>query len=188
MVPLNSKQGQKLVMAIQKILSSGRKPIKLQTDQGTEYFNRLFQKLLSEKSIDFFIVNSGLKVQWLSVSTVRLRTKCTNILQLKTVTNIDVLPQSVKSYSNTYHRSIKMKPSQVTKANEAKVWDTLYGSDLQKRVPFKFQVADRVRISKVERLLKTLTFPILLKKCLQSTNDLHVKYLSIKRKMMLKRS
>lgn len=26
-----------------------------------------------------------------------------------------------------------MKPSQVTKANEAKVWVTLYGSDLQKK-------------------------------------------------------
>ena len=31
-----------------------------------------------------------------------------------------------------------MKPTQVTKANEAKVWDTLYGSDVQKRVRFKF--------------------------------------------------
>ena len=82
-MPLNSKQGQKLVKAIQKILSSGRKPIKLQTDQGTEYFNRLFQKLLSEKNIDFFIVKSGLKAQWLSVSTVRLRTKCTIFYSLK---------------------------------------------------------------------------------------------------------
>jgi len=44
-----------------------------------------------------------------------------------------------------------MKPSQVKKANEAKVWDTLYGSDVQKRVRFKFQVGDRVRISKAKR-------------------------------------
>ena len=69
-----------------------------------------------------------------------------------TLTYIDVLPQLVKSYNNTYHRSIKMKPTQVTKANEAKVWDTLYGSDAQKRVRFKFQVGDRVRISKVKRM------------------------------------
>ena len=144
MVPLNSKQGQKLVMAIQKILSSGRKPIKLQTDQGTEYFNRLFQKLLSEKSIDFFIVNSGLKVQWLSVSTVRLRTKCTNILQLKTFTNIDVLPQLVKSYNNTYHQTIKMKPSQVTKGNEAKVYGTHCMALIYRRefpLNFKWEIA-----------------------------------------------
>jgi len=36
-----------------------------------------------------------------------------------------------------------MKLSQVTKANEAKVWDTLYNSDVQKRVRFKFQVGAR---------------------------------------------
>jgi len=35
-----------------------------------------------------------------------------------TLTYIDVLPKLVKSYNNTYYRSIKMKPSQVTKANE----------------------------------------------------------------------
>ena len=72
---------------------------------------------------------------------------------------IDVLPKLVKSYNNTYHRSIKMKPSQVTEANEAKVWDTLYGSDVQKRVRFKFQVGDRVRISKVKRMFEKSYLP-----------------------------
>ena len=52
-----------------------------------------------------------------------------------------------------------MKPTQVTKANEAKVWDALYGSDVQKRVRFKFQVGDRVRISKVKRILENSYLP-----------------------------
>ena len=55
-----------------------------------------------------------------------------------TLTYIDVLPKLVKSYNNTYHRSIKMKPSQVTKSNEAKVWDTLYGNDVDKRVAIQY--------------------------------------------------
>lgn len=67
-----------------------------------------------------------------------------------TLSYIGVLPSLVKPYSNTYHRSIKMKPSQVTKANEAKVWHTLYGHDKQKHVSFKFAVGDRIRISKVK--------------------------------------
>ena len=74
-----------------------------------------------------------------------------------TLTCINVLPQLVSSYNNTYHRSIKMKPSEVTKANETKVWDTLYGNDVEKRVRFKFQVGDRVRISKVKRMLPNFT-------------------------------
>ena len=52
-----------------------------------------------------------------------------------------------------------MKPSQVTKSNEAKVWDTLYGSDVQKPVRFKFQVGDRVRISKAKRIFEKSYLP-----------------------------
>ena len=60
---------------------------------------------------------------------------------------------------NTYHRSIKMKPNQVTKANKAKVWDTLYSNDIDKRVGFKFKVGDRVRISKVKRIFDKSYLP-----------------------------
>ena len=59
-----------------------------------------------------------------------------------TLRYINVLPQLVSSYNNTYHRSIKMQLSQVTKVNEAKVWDTLYGDDVQKPGRYKFQVGD----------------------------------------------
>ena len=64
----------------------------------------------------------------------------------------DVLPPLVSSYNNTYHRSIKMKPTQLTKASEAKVWETFYGDDVDKPVRFKFAVEDHVRISKVKRV------------------------------------
>ena len=70
-----------------------------------------------------------------------------------------MLPKLVKSFKNTYHRSIKMKLVEVTEATEAKVWDTLYGSDVQKRVRFKFQVGDRVRISKVKRMFEKSNLP-----------------------------
>ena len=70
-----------------------------------------------------------------------------------TLACINVLPQLVSPYNDTYHTSIKMKPSQVDKANEPKVWDTLYGNDVEKRVRFKFQVGDRVRVSKVKWVL-----------------------------------
>ena len=76
-----------------------------------------------------------------------------------TLTYIDVLPKLITSYNNTYHRSIKMKPSQVTKSNEANVWETLYGNDVDKRVRFKFQVGDRVRISKVKRMFEKSYLP-----------------------------
>ena len=42
-LPLKTKKCQELVKAFQKILCTGRKPTKLQADQGTEFLNRLFQ-------------------------------------------------------------------------------------------------------------------------------------------------
>ena len=160
MLPLKSKQGQELVKAFQKILSTGRKPTKLQTDQGTEFLNRVFQKFLRDNNIDFFTVNSGLKASVVERFNRTFKNKMYKYFTAKnTLTYINVLPQLVSSYNNTYHRSIKMKPSQVTKENEAQVWDTLYGDDVQKPVRFKFQVGDRVRISKVKRMFEKSYLP-----------------------------
>ena len=76
-----------------------------------------------------------------------------------TLTYIDVLPKLVKSYNDTYHHSIEMKPSQVTKSNEVKVWDTLYGNDVDKRVRYEFQVGDRVTISNVKQMFEKSYLP-----------------------------
>ena len=159
-MPLKTKQWQELGKTFQTILSSGRKPIKLQTDQGTEFLNRVFQKFLRENNIDFFTVNSWLKVSVVERFNRTFKNKMYKYFTAKnTLTYIDVLPKLVKSYNNTYHRSIKMKPSQVTKSNEPEVWDTLYRNDVDKRVRFKFQLGDRVRISKVKRMFEKSYLP-----------------------------
>ena len=41
-VPIKSKTGPALVEAFKVILSSGRKPEKIMTDQGTEFFNKIY--------------------------------------------------------------------------------------------------------------------------------------------------
>ena len=55
----------------------------------------------------------------------------------------------MRSYNNTYHRSIGMAPSEVTSANQETVWQRLYGHE-SVGTP-KFTVGDRVRISKAKR-------------------------------------
>ena len=121
-----AEQGQELVKVFQKILFNGRKPIKPQTCQETEFLNRVFQKFLFDNNIDLFTVNSGLKASVVERFNRTFKTKMYKYFATKdTLTYINALPQLVSCYSKSYYRSIKMKPSQVTKANEAEVWDNL---------------------------------------------------------------
>ena len=55
---------------------------------------------------------------------------------------IEVLPDLVYSYNNTYHRTIKTSPSQVTKENEDKIWEIMYGHrrDMPLETSVKFKL------------------------------------------------
>ena len=72
-----------------------------------------------------------------------------------TLRYVETLPQLVRSYNHSHHRSIKTSPADVTLANQEQVWQTLYGQSSgmkKRRVPL--QVGDRVRISKSRRVFK----------------------------------
>ena len=48
--------------------------------------------------------------------------------QNQTFRYIDIVEEVTDAYNHRYHRSIKMRPVDVTKENESQVWDTLYKS------------------------------------------------------------
>ena len=54
-IPLKTKTGREITDAFAKILKSGRKPKKLQTDKGTEFLNRIFHAYF--KHIFYAILN-----------------------------------------------------------------------------------------------------------------------------------
>ena len=58
----------------------------------------------------------------------------------------DVLDNIVNKYNNTVHRSIKMKPIDVTSDSYAE-----YNEDFNEKEP-KFQLGDHVRISKYKNI------------------------------------
>ena len=53
-VPLKNRKGLSLVDAFKTILISGRKPEKIITDQGTEFFNKHFKALLKDENIELY--------------------------------------------------------------------------------------------------------------------------------------
>ena len=53
-IPLKNKKGPSLVEAFKITLACGRKPEKIITDQGTEFFNRHFKALLKDEDIELY--------------------------------------------------------------------------------------------------------------------------------------
>jgi len=151
-VPLKQKSGEELTKAFMKLFKI-RTPNILQSDHGTEFLNRQLQELLRKKKVRFFATNSEAKASVIERFNRTLKNKMYRYFTHKNTWNyINILPELIKSYNNTYHRSIKMKPSQVNRKNEALVWETLYGKTISAATPrFQFKVGDQVRISKIKK-------------------------------------
>src|SRR5206468_3643467 len=66
---------------------------------------------------------------------------------------IDILQQLVSSYNNTYHRSIKMAPSEVNSQNEHIVRSRLYPSR-NLAIKWRYGVGQTVRIRQKKRLFR----------------------------------
>ena len=53
-VLLQDKRGITVVNAFQKIISKGRKPNKIQIDQGGKFYNKLFKRFLKINNIEMY--------------------------------------------------------------------------------------------------------------------------------------
>ena len=67
---------------------------------------------------------------------------------------LDILPEILKQYNNTKHSSIKMTPTEASKKKDkGTVYFNLFGNLTQSSSQAKFQVGEKVRISKYKRKL-----------------------------------
>ena len=152
LVPIKSKTGPALVEALKIILSSGRKPEKIMTDQGTEFFNKHFQKFLKDENIIHYNTFNETKASIVERVIRTFKTKMWRYFTAKKTTRyIDMLPELVYSYNHSRHRSIRTEPALVNKENEDEVFHTLYGDSNIQHVKYKFKIGDQVRISKIKR-------------------------------------
>ena len=152
-IPLKNKTGLVLIDAFKQILKSGRKPHLLQTDKGTEFINRNFQKLLKKEEIRFFTTQNETKASVVERFNRTLKTKMWKYFTANnTYAYMEVLPKLLSAYNHSYHRSIKTIPASVNIHNADHVWRMLYGADVRPtRTNFKFNVGDTVRISMATR-------------------------------------
>lgn len=157
--PIKSKTGKAVTEAFGKILkkAEGRRPQKLQTDDGKEFYNTTFQELLKKKQIHHFSTRGDTKASVVERFNRTFKQKMYRYFTVhNTLSFLPVLQPLIHSYNHTYHRTIRTTPAKVTPEIERKVWNTMYGPMLsvKKKKPTPLQVGDRVRLTKKHRLFK----------------------------------
>ena len=155
-VPIKSKQNKEILKAMKTIIeSSNRKPKKLWTDKGTEFYGSEFQSYLLQNNIKLYSTESELKAviverfnRTLKEKMYRKITEMTEMTELRTTDWVTILPTIIDEYNNTTHSSHNMTPIEASKKeNELTVKEKLnkkvtkYTSELP-----KFKIGDKVRI------------------------------------------
>ena len=153
-VPLKSKAGADMARALETIFHTYR-PCNLQTDEGTEFTCSAVQKLLKEHMVNFYLAkNENIKA---AVVERFQRTLMSRVHKYFTSTGkhrfLDVLPDFLSSYNNTFHTSLRMTPSQACVADTSTVFMNLYGCRserelLKQKARAKYDAGVTVRIPK----------------------------------------
>jgi transposase InsO family protein len=150
--PLKTKSGLEVAKAFATIIKKAKnvnhKPPKLlHVDKGLEFRNKDFKKVLQEHNIGMYHTENEEKsaiVERLN-GTLNRRMKIQFELH-KSFRWIDILQTLIKSYNNTTHRTIGMKPVDVSAEFEH---DLLmrYAKTYPKNTKPKLKVGDKVRIT-----------------------------------------
>ena len=157
---LRSKINQMINLSINQPIS------KSITQSGSEFLNAKFRQLCRELGIHMYTTYDGKKASIVERVNRTLKTRMYRYFTARGK-NVwyDILNDLVEGYNNTYHRSIKLAPNQVTKNNEAKVRSVLFPRKTKnaknkqkiahkKKEPKKFKVNDTVRISRVKHIFQ----------------------------------
>ena len=146
-VPLKVKKRITIVNGFQKIISKVRRPKKIWVDQGGELYNKLFKIFLKINNVEMYSTYNEVKSVVAERFNRMLKNKIFNhMTAVSKNVYFDVLDDIVNKYNNTVHRTIKMKPIDVTADSYAK-----YNEDFNVTKP-KFKVGDHVRISKYKNI------------------------------------
>ena len=127
-VPLKNKYSQTITSEFSNILTkSKRKPLKIESGRGSEFYNSIFQNFLKSKNIQHFSRFSDKKpsIAERVIRTVRNLLK-KPVFEKGNADWLSELPSVIKQYNNTIHSSTKMTPNQASKkSNEKEVYSNL---------------------------------------------------------------
>jgi hypothetical protein len=155
--PLKTKGSSEMLKIMQTFLLKdytgkyGGVPKLIQTDNGTEFYNKPVQNLFKSNNITHYSTFSVIKA---AIAERAIRTIKSRLFKEFSVQGnykwIEILPDVIRAYNQSKHRTIQMAPSKVNSGNEKIVLFNIRSSQAQTRPTTSrlLSVGDRVRISK----------------------------------------
>jgi len=154
-IPVLNKSGPQVTAAFEKMLKIMKVPPRhLCSDEGKEFFNRSFQKLVQQHGINHYHTYSPLKSSVVERFNRSLRKLMhTQFSYQGNYIWYDKLDSILNVYNSRIHRTIKMRPKDVSIRHEKKLLRTVY------KIPkpsnkSKFHIGDVVRVSKHKTLFE----------------------------------
>lgn len=149
---IKNKTGVEVTAVMKSIIEEASyAPNNLQSDQGKEFYNTTFQKLMEKYKINHYSSYSTKKAAIVERVIRTLKTKLYKQFSARgSYKWIQLLPSVTKDYNNTVHRTIHMKPKDVQENTQIKTYDYL---KIKPR-KYKFHIGDIVRISKYKSIFE----------------------------------
>ena len=151
-IPIKNKYATTIKEALEQIITtSKRKPNLIETDDGKEFANKIFETYLKSQNIKRYsrYTSKG------AVFAERFNRTISNLLKKPVFENgdanwIDILDSIINKYNNTIHSSTKMTPIKASKiTNQKKVLNNL--QDKRKKQKPKFKLGDLVRTADIDK-------------------------------------
>ena len=155
-IPLKNKKGDEVPKAFANLWKTQQPPKMLWTDKGKEFINKDMSNLLKKHNVHLYWTENEEKsciVERWNRTIKQMMWKY--FTKNQTGLYINILPDLIKKYNSTYHRSIKCTPTDARKpSNYQHVFDALYNGKnvrVRKKSKPKFKVGDKVRITKKKK-------------------------------------
>jgi hypothetical protein len=149
-IPLKTKTGIEVTKALEPILQ--RYSMKhFQTDQGTEFFNASVSSLLRKYNVNHYHTFSEKKASIVERFNRTIKSHMWKVFSTQgSYRWIDFIEKLISKYNNTVHRTIGIKPLEVTNQNEIDILSRITENrkKYSSKIKSKFEVGDRVRISR----------------------------------------
>lgn len=147
--PLKTKTAKEVAQALEKVFKI-QKPIHLCTDSGGEFIGKEVQNLVKKYNVIHYVVYSEKKASIVERVNRTLKGMMWKEFHMQgSYRWLDLLKKIVNIYNNKKHRTINLKPSEVTQAKHEKLLlKTVYNKIKITSKP-KYKIGDHVRISKL---------------------------------------